>query len=123
MHPRGDHFPIRLERNAPAGAMAGCALAIGLLLLAIGAFPVYMTLTHDEPGQRTFYYIVGGGFAAVGVLLLYSGIHQFFAMATPQTIVEMETQTLRRGTTVDFLIRQPGPVTLQSLRANLVGEE
>lgn len=103
--------------------MAGCALTLGIVLVAIGAFPIYMTITHDEPGERTLYYIVGGGFGLVGLLLLYAGIHQFFAMATPQTIVEMETRTLRRGERVDFLFRQPGPVSLHSLRVSLVGEE
>jgi hypothetical protein len=113
----------RLQRDAPPAAMAGCALAIGIVLLAIGALPIYMTITHDEPGQRGFYYVVGGGFAAVGLLLLYSGIQQFFAMKTPETIVEMETRTLARGATVAFRFVQPGPAELQSLRANLVGEE
>src|SRR5690349_12640050 len=119
MHSRGDHFSVRLERNAPAAAMAGCALSIGLLLIAIGAFPIYMTVTHAEPGSRGFFYLFGGAFGAVGLLLLYSGIHQYFAMATPQTVVEIESATLRRGSTVDVLVRQPGPASLQSLRANL----
>lgn len=103
--------------------MAGCALTLGLLLLTIGAFPIYMTITHDEPGKRGFMYVFGGAFAAVGLLLVYSGVHQYLAMATPETIVEMETPALKRGATVGFFFRQPGPAAMQSLRANLVGEE
>lgn len=118
-----DSFPHRLQPDAPAGAMAGCALAIGLFLVALGALPVYMTITHDEPGKRGFFYVVGGGFGSVGLLLVYSGIHRFLAMATPETIVSMAEPTLRRGARVEFLIRQPGPVELESLRVNLVGEE
>ena len=117
------HFPHRLQRDAPAGTIAGCALALGIVLLAIGAFPVYMTLTHDEPGQRGFFYVFGGGFGLVGLLLVYSGIHQFFAMKTPETIVEMNAPALERGATVEFFFRQPGPASLESMRANLVGEE
>ena len=123
MHARGEHFRYRLERSAPRGAMAGCALLLGVVLTAIGVFPIYMTITHDEPGKRGFFYIWGGAFIAVGLLLVYSGIHQFLARATPETIVELDAPTLRRGASIEVLFRQQGPVSLESLRANLVGEE
>lgn len=103
--------------------MAGCALTISLVLFAVGAFPIYMTITHDEPEKRTFYYVFGGVFIAVGLLMLYSGIHQRLAMVTPETVVELESRVLKRGSVIRICIQQPGPVKMKSLRANLVGEE
>lgn len=117
------HLPVRLERDTPAGVQAGCTLILGLIVSAIGAVPILMTIRHDEPGERGFFYVFGGVFLLVGVLLLYSGAVQMFARATPETIVELGDRTLRRGQTMKICLQQPGPASMKSLRANLVGEE
>lgn len=88
----------RLERNAQPAATAGCALAIGIVLLAIGALPVYMTITHDEPGSRTFYYIVGGGFGLVGLLLVYSGEERWATYVSTSKGRRTNWQTKHLGT-------------------------
>jgi hypothetical protein len=113
---------VRLSRDGSAAAMAGCATMLGVLLIAIGAFPIYMTMKHDGPGEHALYFIVGGGFALVGLLLLYSGVMQQFARATPETIVTADVPFVR-GRRASVTIEQPGPVSLISLRVNLVGEE
>lgn len=121
--PPGNHLRIRLERQTPAKTQAGCAIAIGIFLIIAGAIPITLTIANDPPGERLFFYLWGGAFAAIGLLVLYSGIVQKLALKWPETIVESENEILRRGDAVQFYFQQPGPVSLISLRANLVGEE
>lgn len=60
--------------------------------------------------------------ALLGFLLLYNGVHSLFAARTPPTTLKPDTAPLRRGQSVGLVIRQEGPVLLESLRANLVCE-
>lgn len=118
----GSRLPVVLSRSSSRGAQIGCTLFLALLLGGIG-FPVFRYPTTHPQENVGVMYIVGGGFSLVGLLLLYSALHQLFALKTPELTVETETAELIRGQKVRFFFRQPGPVSLQSLRANLVGEE
>ena len=60
--------------------------------------------------------------ALFGLLMLYSTIHSLLAAGTPPTTIRLSREPLPRGTPVDVIIRQTGPVRLQSLRANLICE-
>lgn len=60
--------------------------------------------------------------ALLGLLLLYNGIHSLFASRTPPTALKLDATLLRRGQSTGVVIRQEGPVLLESLRANLVCE-
>lgn len=60
--------------------------------------------------------------ALLGGLLLYNGIHSLFAARTPPTTLQLDTAPLRRGRATGLVIRQAGPVLLESLRASLVCE-
>jgi hypothetical protein len=47
----------------------------------------------------------------------------FLALRLPETIVEVERMPVRAGKPFRVTVRQPGPIRLQSLRLNLVGEQ
>lgn len=117
----GKHLRYSLSRQSSRGAQIGCTLAIALLLGGIGGAILYAAISHDEP--FSLMHIVGGGFAFFALPLLYSAVHQLFALRTPETVVEIDADVLQRGSTVRLYFRQPGPASFESLRANLVGEE
>ncbi len=81
-------------------------------------------------GMAALFYFSGStGFAVVsvlpalfGLLMLYSTIHSLLAAGTPPTTIRLGREPLPRGMPVDVIIRQTGPVRLQSLRANLICE-
>lgn len=118
---KGRHLPYALSRQASRGAQIGCTLALAAILGGIGGTVLYLDRRHGEPSLVV--QLVGGAFALFALLLLYSAVHQMFAMRTPQTIVETDADVLRRGARVRFHFHQAGPASFESLRANLVGEE
>lgn len=105
-----------LERSSSRGAQIARTFALAVVLGAIGGGALFF-------GEELIVYIVGGGFTLVALLLLYAAIHQLFAARTPQTIVETDSKTLKRGKSIQLTFRQPGDGSFESLRANLVGEE
>ena len=113
----------QLERESSRGAQSGCALVLGLFFGAIGTLVIRIPTTYPDAGNAWLIWAVGGLLALLAAVLLYSGIHQWLAMKTPETTVAMGEPELTRGKPVRFAFRQPGPVSLKSLRANLVGEE
>jgi hypothetical protein len=118
---RGRHLAYGLSRQSSRGAQIGCTLVLAAILGGIGGTIVYLARRNVEPSWVV--YVIGGGLALFGLLLLYAAVHQMFAMRTPQTIVEMDTAVLRRGARVAVHFHQAGPASFESLRANLVGEE
>jgi hypothetical protein len=112
---------VRLQRIETTSA--GRGLAAALVVMILGTAAIGLAIELEPPGHRTPFYLFGGAFIAIGLLLLYGAIHRKLSAKTPPTIVEAPDDTLRRGASVELLIRQPGPVRLASLRANLVGEE
>ncbi|HEX6096983.1 MAG TPA: hypothetical protein VF432_11715 [Thermoanaerobaculia bacterium] len=112
-----------LSRKSSRGAQIGCTFALAVLLGGIGV-PLLRTAYTDSGTENNFVvYVVGGGFTLVALLLLYEAIHQLFALRTPETVVEIDTEELVRGAEIQLYFRQPGPAAFESLRANLVGEE
>lgn len=105
-----------LRRKTTRGAQIAATLGIALLLGAMAAF----VFTRPAPLVAR---IVGGAFGIVALLLLYAGIHQLFALRTPETLVECDADELRRGKEIRLRFRQPGSGSFESLRANLVGDE
>lgn len=110
---------MRLERTTPWAAHIGCSFTLAALLIGLGSLFIYLSRNEEA---FLLVYIVSGGFIAVGVLILLAGIHQLFAVRTPETIVEIDAERLERGASYRVCLVQQGPVTLDSLRANLVGE-
>lgn len=117
--------PIRLEREAPAARQAGCATAIGVFLTALGGASL-LAMRSDALRPATnawLFYVVGTGFALVGVIMVIFGIKMFLASRLPATVVEVDRMPVRAGQPFHVTVRQPGPVRLESLRLNLVGEQ
>lgn len=111
----------RLQRETPWAASVGCSLAIAILLLAIAAFVGGMEWTHrrgDDPDALVL--VFAAVFGLVGLLMLVAAIHQTLARRTKETVVELDEGPLQRGRSYEARIEQEGPVSLKSLRMNLV---
>lgn len=77
-----------------------------------------------RPGTNEWLvYVVGGGLALVGFVVVVLGIKMLLATRTPETIVEVDKMPVLAGAPFHVTTRQPGPVRLKSLRLNLVGEQ
>lgn len=114
---------IRLERRAPWKAQIGCSFVLALVVAAPGLFIGYMTWTRDHSDNRNAVLAFSAVWIGVAFLVLLSGIHQMFAVRSPETIVEIEPAELTPGATLRIRITQPGPLNLRSIHANLAGEE
>ena len=55
-------------------------------------------------------------------LLLYSAVHFVLAARNPPTTLRLDAPQFERGQPLVAVIRQQGPIEMQSLRANLVCE-
>jgi hypothetical protein len=113
----------RLARAQPWKAQIGCAFGIALVAAAPGIFIGYMTYVHDHSDNRTAILAFSAVWIAVALLVLLGGIHQLFAVRSPETIVEIEPAELTPGSPVRIRVTQPGPLRLVSLHANLAGEQ
>jgi hypothetical protein len=118
---RGRHLRYALSRNTSRGMQIGCTFLIGLVLATPGIIVLMKAREHDE--KSFVVWAVGGAFTLVAALLFYSAVHQMFALATPQTVVECDADKFTRNGTIRLYFGQPGPADFESLRANLVGEE
>src|SRR5262245_47480734 len=114
---------VRLARQQPWKAQIGCTFVIASCVAAPGLFIGYMTYFHDHSDNRIAYYAFAGVWIVVALLVLLSGIHQLFAVRSPETVVEIDPVPLIPGSPVRLRITQPGPLRLLSLHANLAGEE
>ena len=111
---------MRLRRASSRKAQIG--LTLGLAIFFATFATTVAVYSRDHP-VNVIVYIVGAGFGLVSLLLFYSGLHQLFAMRTPETIVEAESDEWKRGREVHLSLRQSGNAEFESLRVNLVGDE
>jgi hypothetical protein len=117
--------PIRLEREMPLAGQAGCATFIGAVLAVIGVV-VIVVMTSGEPtaGENRWpLYVPGGILVSIGVLMVLLGIKMLLMTRLPETMVEVDRMPVHFGETFQLTVRQPGPMRLKSLRANLVCEQ
>lgn len=119
----GTHLAHALVRKTSRRAQIGCAATLAIVLGGLGSFILRSAIAHPEEPDVWIMWVVGGGFALVGAILALAAIHQIFALATPETKVEVASPTLERGATARFYFEQTGPARFESLRANLVGEK
>lgn len=116
---------IRLERVAPAAGQAGRATTIGVFLTLLGGVPI-LVMRSGAPragANEWVLYVVAGSFSLVGLVMVILGIKMFLATRLPETIVEVDRMPVRAGEPFQVTVRQPGPIRLESLRLNLVGEQ
>jgi hypothetical protein len=97
------------ERSRAAGSLF-CAL-----VLAVVAALFLLS------GSKLFAWAAALPALLVG-LLLYAAIHALLASVIPRTTIVLGEEPLRRGVSTSIHLRQAGPVSLQSLRANLICE-
>lgn len=111
-------LPHRLERDSLHQIQAGCALVLGVFLVAIGG----LCLSGATQGKGSWWVllIVGGGFSLFGILTLWGWFSQLFAAGTPRTLVEISEPSLVKGRLVQIALIQPGPVKLRRLSLRLV---
>lgn len=113
-------LPVRLKREHPWGRAIGCALFLGLLLMGLAGGALALARSLPQQGENQWVpYVVMGVFGGCGVLLFLSGVHQWFASRIRETILEIDRDPIPVGATVAMCVRQEGPVSLSSLRANL----
>jgi hypothetical protein len=119
-------FTNRLARELPWKTEIGCILLTSLILVGVGGFVLYMEHVHPPSSLARNAWVpsvVGGGFFLVGVLVLFGAVYGSLASRSPETVVAIDKNELRRGERVTVHILQPGPMRLKSLRADLFGEE
>ena len=118
---RQQRLPVRLKRELPWSTETGCAIFIGVFVLAIVG-GLYYAATHIGKDEKDVWivYLFIGVFGFVGALLVFSGIHRWFASRVRETIVEFDTDEVSRGGATKVCFRQEGPVSLSSLRANVL---
>ena len=116
---------VRLERETPTVRQAGCASLIGVVLTVLGGgFVLGLQSAALRPASHEWlFYVVGGSFLVVGLVMVSLAIKMFLAARLPETIVEVDRTPIRAGTPFQVTVRQPGPIRLESLRLNLVGEQ
>ena len=115
--------PVRLEREMTAARQAGGATAIGVLLSVLGGGMLIVARIVRAGQSDWLVYVVGTGFLLVGLMMLFFGIKLALITRLPQTIVEVDRMPVRAGTPFQVTVRQPGPIRLESLRLNVMGEQ
>jgi hypothetical protein len=114
----------RLPREQPWKAEVGCGFLAGLIPAMVGGFIIYMEHTHPGSNRNAWVAaVVGWGFLATGVVMLLAIAYNFMATMNPETIVSVDKNPIARGDTLTIHLEQPGPVRLESLRADLFGEK
>jgi hypothetical protein len=93
------------------------------VLGAVFSALTYVTVVFENPeGIPRFMWIgVIGVFGLLAALLVWSALMQTLSLTVPETILEVAKEVVEPGETIRVCVKQPGPVHLVSLRANLVG--
>jgi hypothetical protein len=116
----------RLKRNISRRGEIGCLLLFALVLGAAGAWIAIAIHPQGHHGGKALLVIVNvvcGGFILGALVHVYLAIHRTFALASPETIVEVEPEILVRGHDAHVHFTQDGHLELESLHAKLVGTD
>lgn len=115
----------RLSARSPGPAGSpGCIVLLGLPLLLLGGGAASVPFLGDDPFSDSWVaLVVGLAFGSVGLLLVWGGIRGTRARSLPSPEVALEQGVRPRpGGAFRVRVRQPGPVTLESLRLVLTCE-
>jgi hypothetical protein len=106
------------------------SLAIGLIVGMVGLLLLKDACGHEVQdlgdlldGNLWVEFLIGVVFCLLALLALWRAIVTFLSLGRHETVVEVLPRHFARGTKVTITFRQPGPMSLKSLRANLVGQE
>jgi hypothetical protein len=115
----------RLRRSgAQPGAQVGCLFILAgvLLVIGIGLLAAFAVNPAGE-GDMWVMPVVGGAFALIGGALLYAGLRGARGLKIPWTEVYLERgAVLEPGASARVRIRQPGPITIESLKLKVLCE-
>jgi len=102
-------------------AAVGCIVVLGAILLLVGGGILAVFFVHPAgKGDPWVMFVVGGAFFLVGAGLLWAAIRG--ARGRSIALAELSIQgalPLRAGDPARLRLRQPGPVTLESLTVKL----
>ena len=115
--------PLPPTDGPPAGRV-GCLLMLATVLLLLGGGIVAVFFVNPAgKGDMWVMPVVGGGFSLVGALMLFAGVRgaRGLKIPEPQLLVERDVR-LAPGATVRIRLRQPGPMTIDSLRLSVCCE-
>jgi len=116
---------VRLERRGPtAGAQVGCILLLATLLLVVGGGAIWLYFFKPAgKGDPLVLLVVGALFAVVGLVLLVAGVRGWRGASFPATELFLaEGAALVPGSSARLRVRQPGPISIDSLKVLLVCE-
>jgi hypothetical protein len=113
----------RLVRAVSQRTQIGCNVLLFGALSAIAGAMLLSAIFHPQEENLWVPYAVGSGFALAAVLRLVKVGRLASGARIVQTVVEVAIEKLRRGEEARFFFRQDGPLSLQSLSADLVGAE
>ncbi|TWU09158.1 hypothetical protein CA54_43980 [Symmachiella macrocystis] len=112
-------LPVRLESPQSSGGRLAGTWIFGLLLTSITYGCVVLGQNNPE-----MYYAVVAAAVVIGLLaalLVWSAVQQTLVfLLIPATTVEVEFESIAPGATMRFCVKQPGPIYLKSIRANLI---
>ena len=112
-----DGYVVLEASSPPPGAQVGCMLVLGAVLLLVGAGIVSVFFINPAgKGDPLVLLIVGGAFALVGLVLLWGAVRGARGLRIPPAEVSIEANAgLVPGAVVRVRLRQPGPMTIESL--------
>jgi hypothetical protein len=115
--PSDPFVPLPPSDQSPQGQV-GCLLWLaGFLVLLGGGIIAVFIVNPTGKGDVWVMPLVGGAFALVGLLLLYAGIRGARGLRIAPVEVSIERRVrLVPGATVRTRLRQPGPMTIESLK-------
>ncbi len=105
-------------RDRTQAGNVGCLLALAAFLLLIGGGIVGVFVVDPRgKGDMWVMPVVGGAFALVGAVLLWGGVRGARGLKVAPAEVAVEGGArLRPGASVGVKVRQPGPITIESLK-------
>jgi hypothetical protein len=116
-------LPVKLETAITRGGRLVGTWLLGIFMSA-GTATLILFVVREWNEQRWTAIGLAAAAAVLGLLallLLWSALQQSLSSTIAVTSVEVSKQPVAPGDTVTLCVHQPGPVYLNSLRANLVG--
>ena len=109
---------VPLKTSTAPAAHVGCTLVLAAPLLCIGCGLIGVSIFGPEGEGSTWVTpLVGTAFALPGAVLLYAGLRGARGLKFPAIEVATAGSTvLRPGSSLRLLVRQPGPIEIESLR-------
>ncbi len=116
-------LPVKLETAITSGGRLVATWLLGIFMSSVTAALILFVVREWNEQRWTAIGLAAAAavFGLLALLLLWSALQQSLSSTISVTSVEVSKQPVAPGDTVTLCVHQPGPVHLNSLRANLVG--